>query len=310
MNDDSPVQSTSPIFDGLTPQIAVESRRTRRRRLVVAATSAIPIIAAATASWVAGATTVTELDPTQQPPAPPEPTPEELMDATSVLGHSTHTVVEGESLTSIAEMHGIPTAALLALNGLSWHSAVHEGQELVVSKKVRRPVAEAEKTTPELADSPVLESGIRANDNRRASDGGVVIPLTSEMATNARIIIQVGRELGVPNYGIVIALATAAQESRLLNLDYGDRDSLGLFQQRPSSGWGSASQVRDPRYAARAFFGGHNSPTPGSTVGLLDIPRWQHMSVTEAAQSVQRSAFPNAYAKWEVSAWNWLFDLT
>lgn len=311
MDDDVPSMATSPIFHGLAPQVAPDrSQRNRRRRLIVAATSALPIIAAATASWVAGATTLPDVDPTRQPPTPPEPTPEELMDATSVLGQTEHTVVEGESLTSIAEMHGIPTAALLALNGLSWQTSVHEGQVLVVSKRQRDPIANAKADVPTLAESPLLESGIRADDIGRVADGGVVNPLSVEMATNARIIISVGRELGVPNYGIVIALATAAQESHLRNLDYGDRDSVGLFQQRPSSGWGSINQIRDPRYAARAFFGGPNSPTPGGTVGLLDIPRWQHMSVTDAAQAVQISAFPDAYAKWEVSAWHWLFELT
>lgn len=303
MSDDSPRDSSSPIFDGLKPQLPATSRRSRRR-LMVAVTSAIPIIAAATASWVAGAATMPHLDPTQQPPAPPEPTPEELMDATSVLGQSEHTVVDGESLASIATLHGIPTAALLALNGLSWQTEVHEGQILVVSKQERNAVPEKHADTPKLASSPLLLSGNRAND------GGGISQLTPEMATNARIIIQVGREMGIPNYGIVIALSTAAQESRLRNLDYGDRDSLGLFQQRPSSGWGSVSQIRDPRYSTRAFFGGTNSPTPGSTVGLLDIPRWQHMTVTDAAQAVQRSAFPDAYAQWEVSAWDWLFELT
>jgi LysM repeat protein len=275
--------------------------------MLAVAASALPIIAT---SWVAGATTVTELDPTQQPPAPPEPTPQELMDATSVLGQSSHVVRAGESLKSIAEMHGIPTAALLALNGLSWQTTVHEGQELVVSKKQRKLVKELKGELPPLAESPVLESSVRANDLGRVADGGVVTALTSEMITNARLIIQVGRELGVPNYGIVIALATAAQESHLRNLDYGDLDSVGLFQQRPTSGWGTVSQIRDPRYSARAFFGGPNSPTPGETNGLLDIHRWQHMSLTDAAQAVQRSAFPEAYAKWEVSAWNWLFELT
>lgn len=310
MSDDIPSGSASPIFDGLAPQFPGESRRSRRTRILAVAASALPIIAAATASWVAGATTVTELDPTRQPPAPPEPTPEELMDATSVLGQSSHVVRSGESLKSIAEMHGIPTAALLALNGLSWQTEVHEGQELVVSKKKRSAVDESKAELPLLAESPMLESGIRADDIGRVADGGVVTALSAEMATNARIIIQVGRELGVPNYGIVIALATAAQESHLRNLDYGDRDSVGLFQQRPSSGWGTVSQIRDPRYAARAFYGGPSSTTPGATHGLLDIPRWQHMSVTDAAQAVQRSGFPEAYAKWEVSAWNWLFELT
>jgi LysM repeat protein len=307
MVDNIPLDSPSPIFEGLAPQFSTESRRARRTRILTVAASALPIIAA---SWVAGATTVTELDPTQQPPAPPEPTPQELMDATSVLGQSSHVVLAGESLKSIAEMHGIPTAALLALNGLSWQTAVHEGQELVVSKKQRKPVSESKNSLPLLAESPMLESGIRADELGRVADGGVVTALSNEMATNARIIIQVGRELGIPNYGIVIALATAAQESHLRNLDYGDRDSVGLFQQRPTSGWGTDSQIRDPRYAARAFFGGPTSTTPGDTIGLLDVEQWQHMSLTDAAQAVQISAFPEAYAKWEVSAWNWLFELT
>jgi LysM repeat protein len=307
MVDSIPLDSPSPIFEGLAPQFSAESRRARRTRILTVAASALPIIAA---SWVAGATTVTELDPTQQPPAPPEPTPQELMDATSVLGQSSHVVLAGESLKSIAEMHGIPTAALLALNGLSWQTAVHEGQELVVSKKQRKPVSESKNSLPLLAESPMLESGIRADELGRVADGGVVTALSNEMATNARIIIQVGRELGIPNYGIVIALATAAQESHLRNLDYGDRDSVGLFQQRPTSGWGTESQIRDPRYAARAFFGGPTSTTPGDTIGLLDVEQWQHMSLTDAAQAVQISAFPEAYAKWEVSAWNWLFELT
>ena len=94
--------------------------------------------------------------------------------------------------------------------------------------------------------------------------------------------------------------------------DYDVRETLERLAPtgaRPP-GWGTVSQIRDPRYSARAFFGGPNSPTPGETNGLLDIHRWQHMSLTDAAQAVQRSAFPEAYAKWEVSAWNWLFELT
>jgi LysM repeat protein len=309
MNEDTPHDPSSPIFGGLSPQINPSSRRSRRR-MIVAVTSALPIFAAATASWVAGASSLPALDPTQQPPVPPEPTPEELMDATSVLGKQDHVVAEGESLTSIAEMHGIPTAALLALNGLSWQTEVHAGQILVVSKRERKPVTAENSSMPELRSSPVLQSGERAETRGPTDGAGTIHSLSPEMATNARIIIQVGREMGVPNYGIVIALATAAQESQLRNIDYGDRDSIGLFQQRPSTGWGSVSQIRDPRYAARAFFGGPNSPTPGSNPGLLDINRWQHMKLTDAAQAVQRSAFPDAYAKWEVSAWSWLFELT
>ena len=109
---------------------------------------------------------------------------------------------------------------------------------------------------------------------------------------------------------VTIALATALQESTLRNLNWGDRDSLGLFQQRPSTGWGTPAQVTDPVYASRLFFGGPSNPNKGNTRGLLDIPGWQSMTVTQAAQAVQISAHPDAYAKWEASAWVWLDQLT
>ena len=79
------------------------------------------------------------------------------------------------------------------------------------------------------------------------------------------------------------------QESTLLNVDYGDRDSLGLFQQRPSQGWGTDAQIQDPVLASKAFYG---VATHTSNPGLLDISGWQSMSVTQAAQAVQRSALP------------------
>jgi hypothetical protein len=126
------------------------------------------------------------------------------------------------------------------------------------------------------------------------------------MRANAALIVQIGRQDGVDDYGLIIALAAAAQESGLRNVRYGDRDSLGLFQQRPSTGWGTPDQVLDATYATRAFFGGANNPNKGRTRGLLDIPGWHTMSVTQAAQAVQISAFPDAYAKWEVSARSWL----
>ncbi|MGL5810386.1 MAG: peptidoglycan DD-metalloendopeptidase family protein [Nocardioides sp.] len=124
--------------------------------------------------------------------------------------------------------------------------------------------------------------------------------LTGEQARNAGVIIGVGRKLDVPDAGIVIALATASQESGIRNIDYGDRDSLGLFQQRPSTGWGTPQEVRDPAKATAAFFG--RASHTGNT-GLLDIPGWQQMSLTRAAQAVQRSAFPDAYADDEPLAW-------
>jgi len=140
----------------------------------------------------------------------------------------------------------------------------------------------------------------------RPPSSGSVTPMSAEMRQNAAIIVRVGRELGVPEYGIVIALATAMQESSLRNISWGDRDSVGLFQQRPSSGWGTVAQIMDPAHAAKLFYVGRS----GYTRGLLDIPGWQSMTLTRAAQAVQISAYPDAYAKWEASAWAWYYELT
>jgi hypothetical protein len=129
-----------------------------------------------------------------------------------------------------------------------------------------------------------------------ASSAGVN-DLDDEQVANARTIIAVGKSMAIPPRGWVIAIATALQESQLRNLDYGDRDSLGMMQQRPSMGWGSPAQVQDPAYAARAFFGGPKSPTGNS--GLLSVKGWERMPLWEAAQTVQRSGFPLAYAQHE-----------
>ncbi len=136
--------------------------------------------------------------------------------------------------------------------------------------------------------------------------GGPVTPMSAEMRANASTIVQVGRDLGVPEYGIVIALATAMQESSLRNISWGDRDSVGLFQQRPSSGWGTVADLMIPSHSAKLFYVGRS----GYTRGLLDIRGWEGMTLTRAAQAVQISAYPDAYAKWETSAWAWYFELT
>lgn len=118
------------------------------------------------------------------------------------------------------------------------------------------------------------------------TSGDVV--LTTEQTANAATIAAVGKRLGVPNHAVTVALATAFQESNLHNLSYGDRDSLGLFQQRPSQGWGLAADIRVPRLAAAKFY-----------QHLLRIPGWSTLPVTEAAQRVQHSAAGEAYAQWE-----------
>ena len=120
--------------------------------------------------------------------------------------------------------------------------------------------------------------------------------LRGEQVSNAAVIIAEGKKAHIPSSGWVVAIATALQESGLRNLDHGDRDSQGLFQQRPSTGWGTVQQIRDPHTAAQAFYG---VATHTHNPGLLDITGWQSMSVADAAQAVQISAFPSAYAKWE-----------
>jgi hypothetical protein len=108
-----------------------------------------------------------------------------------------------------------------------------------------------------------------------------------EQAANATTISAVGKQLGLPDHAVTVALAAALQESQLRNLRYGDRDSLGLFQQRPSQGWGTPAQLLDPQYSAAAFFN-----------ALAQVPGWETRSVTSAAQAVQRSGAPGAYATW------------
>lgn len=110
----------------------------------------------------------------------------------------------------------------------------------------------------------------------------------AEQLPNAKTIQATGVAMNIPVRGQVVALATALQESGLRNLTYGDRDSLGLFQQRPSQGWGTANEILDPVYASTKFY-----------EALEKVSGWQSLSITQAAQAVQRSGFRDAYAKWE-----------
>lgn len=121
-----------------------------------------------------------------------------------------------------------------------------------------------------------------------ASDAPVTFTLSGEQADNAATIAAVGIRLGMPDHAVTVALAAALQESGLHNLPGGDRDSAGLFQQRPSQGWGTRTEILDPIYAATAFY-----------QELRAQPAWAQLSVADAAQLVQRSAAPFAYAQWE-----------
>ena len=194
---------------------------------------------------------------------------------------TSYTIAAGDTISAIAARFGVTTNAILAANGLTASSIIYPGQKLVI------PAA-----------------GGASSGGSPASTGGITA-LTAEQEGNARIIIQVGREQGVPDYGIIIALATAMQESSLRNINYGDRDSVGLFQQRTSTGWGTIDDIMNPYHSAFLFYQGRS----GYTRGLLDISGWQSMSLTVAAQKVQVSAYPDAYAKWETSARAWFAAL-
>ncbi len=196
---------------------------------------------------------------------------------------STYVIVSGDTISAIASHHGVATDALLAANGLDRSSIIYPGQSVAIPGAA---VVLAANTTPAVVSS--------------SSD------LDAEQIANAKVIIAVGRELGIPDRGIATALGTAMQESWLRNLDWGDRDSLGLFQQRPSTGWGTEAEVRDTVRATKVFFGGASDPNGSLTRGLLDIPGWESMSFADAAQAVQISAYPDRYAQWEQPAYSWL----
>ncbi|WP_433529670.1 hypothetical protein ACQPYA_25890 [Micromonospora sp. CA-263727] len=151
---------------------------------------------------------------------------------------------------------------------------------------------------------PVAGTPVAAQAGR--SDSGKLIPhgvqgaqskidLNDEQVSNAKAIIAATKKAGLPERAAVVSIATSLQESKLENLghlgDRNDHDSLGLFQQRPSSGWGSAEQITDPEYSTLAFL-----------KGLKQVDGWQDLPLTEAAQTVQVSAYPDAYAQWEQQA--------
>ncbi len=130
-----------------------------------------------------------------------------------------------------------------------------------------------------------------ASQTCTATVGDRSVDVSVEQAENAALISAMAVRRGLPPRAASIAIATAYQESDLENVDHGDRDSLGLFQQRPSQGWGSARQIRDPAYATNAFYD-----------ALVGVDGYQDLEITVAAQTVQRSGFPDAYADHEADA--------
>ncbi len=237
----------------------------------------------------------------------PAPAPKHAAPVIHAPTIARHIVVAGDTISGIAGAHGVSTQAVLSANGLDRSSLIFPGQSITIP--LGSTVAARQATPATRVPAPSAPRPVAPVPTAPAPSPTRVIAMTDEMRANAAIIVSVGRREGVDDYGLVIALAAAMQESHLRNVHRGDRDSLGIFQQRPSTGWGTPAQVMDPYRAALAFFGGRNNPNPGRTHGLLDIQGWQSMTVTQAAQAVQLSAFPNAYAKWEASARAWVAQL-
>jgi len=125
-------------------------------------------------------------------------------------------------------------------------------------------------------------------DGCQARVAGEVVQLDSEQAAIAATIAGVGYRRGLPTAAVTVAYATALQESHLHNVDYGDRDSVGIFQQRPSEGWGTPGQLIDPVYATTKFF-----------EALVKVPGYASMPIYRAAQAVQHSADGTAYGQYE-----------
>jgi hypothetical protein len=208
----------------------------------------------------------------------------------------------------------LSTWALVAIAGLSavaqnaWHDVPLGGQSpppALAQGDTRAGVRAQAKADTDWRDEAANRAA-RSIRDRNVLSATDLIPRTPQgrqssfwpnpqQVAHARTIVRVGRELGLPPRAAVIAVATALQESHLNNYGHlgtrNDHDSLGLFQQRPSTGWGTPQQVTTPRYAASRFYR-----------KLMRVRNWQHRPLTEVAQAVQVSAFPRAYAKWEAMA--------
>jgi hypothetical protein len=179
---------------------------------------------------------------------------------------------------ALAIMAGIAGPAALTQTG-------HQAYASPASTSVAMATVASSSTAP--SDNQLHPTGIQGSQ----SD----LSLSTDQLNNAKKIVQAGQAMGLPPRAWVIAVATSMQETKLNNYgDLGannDQDSLGLFQQRPSSGWGSAQQVMDPTYSAQSFY-----------KALTQVPGWNTMPLTDAAQAVQVSAFGDRYAQWEAKA--------
>ncbi|MFI6332101.1 hypothetical protein ACIBBG_27795 [Micromonospora chersina] len=183
--------------------------------------------------------------------------------------------------------------SVLGIAGLAFTGGVFAGP--IAAHADAAPVQGTKPVAVAVQGDKLIPHGVQGAQSK--------IDLNDEQLGNAKAIIAATKKAGLPERAAVISIATSLQESKLENLghlgDRNDHDSLGLFQQRPSSGWGTPEQITDPEYSTLAFL-----------KGLKQVDGWQDMPLTEAAQTVQVSAYPDAYAQWEqqaadIVAYNW-----
>jgi len=180
------------------------------------------------------------------------------------------------------------------------HAAARPGAG-AVSRSSAKPAAPKAQSWSQIEQAVARQTGTRAGDAANqlkpvgASGAQAWMPINSAQLDNATTIVKqaLAKRLGLRS--AVIAVATSMQEAQLQNIDYGTSDSLGLFQQQPDCGWGTAQQVMNPKYSADAFLRALER-YQGSN------PHWASQPLWQAAQGVQHSAFPFAYAKWETQA--------
>ncbi|MFJ8691004.1 hypothetical protein [Micromonospora wenchangensis] len=186
-------------------------------------------------------------------------------------------------------MNTIMRKSVLGIAGLAFAAGIATGpQHLTDTTTVdTRPVAAVQADKPTVDKDKLIPHGVQGDQSH--------IDLGDEQTTNAKAIIAATKKAGMDERAAVISIATSLQESKLENLghlgDRNDHDSQGLFQQRPSSGWGTVEQITDPEYATLAFL-----------KGLKQVDGWHDMPLTKAAQTVQVSAYPDHYAQWEQQA--------
>ncbi|WP_026185391.1 hypothetical protein [Salinispora pacifica] len=182
-------------------------------------------------------------------------------------------------------MNTILRRSVLGIAGLALSTGVVAGPLATLTTPTPAAAAAVQVAKPDR--DTLIPHGTQGKQSR--------IDLGDEQVANVKAIIEATKKAGMDERAAVVAIGTSLQESKLENLGHlgarNDHDSQGLFQQRPSSGWGTVEQITDPAYSTTAFLN-----------GLKQVEGWQDMPLTEAAQKVQVSAYPFHYAQWETQA--------